>query len=90
MLMRIFNYVRDIIRSIIEYVTKMGCEIVGMDVLQCQLRDMLQLRRCLLVLDDVWSEDHDEWDKLSILLSDCAEGCFSYGYSFSLLFKEPI
>ncbi|KAJ1383723.1 Virus X resistance protein-like, coiled-coil domain [Sesbania bispinosa] len=67
-------YVRDIIRSIIESVTKRGCEIAGMDVLQCQLRDLLQLKRYLLVLDDLWSEDHDEWDKLRILLSGCAQG----------------
>lgn len=66
--------VRDIIRSIIESVTKKGCEIAGMDVLQFQLRDLLQLRRYFLVLDDVWNEDHDEWDKLRILLSGCAEG----------------
>ncbi|KAK2377541.1 putative disease resistance protein RGA3 [Trifolium repens] len=63
--------VKDIMRSIIESVTKKGCEISGMDVIQRQLMDLLHLRRCLIVLDDVWSQDHDEWDKLRILLSGC-------------------
>ncbi|MCH80645.1 NBS-LRR resistance protein [Trifolium medium] len=63
--------VKDIMRSIIESVTKKGCEISGMDVIQCQLRDLLHLRRCFIVLDDVWNQDHDEWDKLRILLSGC-------------------
>ena len=65
---------KHIMRSIIESVTKKGCEISEMDVLQCRVRDLLHPRRCFIVLDDVWNQDHDEWDKLRVLLSGyCVE-----------------
>lgn len=68
-----FN-VRKIMKLIIESVTLNKCDFLGMDVLQSQLRHLLHGRRCLLVLDDVWNEDHEEWDKLRISLSDGAKG----------------
>ncbi|KAI9200450.1 hypothetical protein LWI28_008165 [Acer negundo] len=66
--------VRKIMKLIIESVTKHKCDFLGMDVLQSQLRHLLHGKRYLLVLDDVWNEDQDEWDKLRISLSDCAKG----------------
>lgn len=68
-----FN-VRKIMKLIIESVTLSKCDFLGMDVLQSQLRRLLRGRRYLLVLDDVWNEDHEEWDKLRVSLSDGAEG----------------
>ncbi|KAK2660011.1 hypothetical protein Ddye_006544 [Dipteronia dyeriana] len=68
-----FN-VRMIMKLIIESITKHKCDFLGMDVLQSQLRRLLHGKRYLLVLDDVWNEDQDEWDKLRISLSDCAKG----------------
>ena len=63
---------QNIMRMIIEAATRKSCEFMGMDVLQYQLRDFLRMRKCLLVLDDVWNEDQDEWEKLRMLLYDCA------------------
>ncbi|KAJ4701527.1 Disease resistance protein [Melia azedarach] len=68
-----FN-VRKIMKLIIESVTFNKCDFLGMDVLQSQLRHLLRGKRYLLVLDDVWNEDDDEWDKLRISLTDGAEG----------------
>ncbi|XP_044499793.1 disease resistance protein RGA2-like isoform X1 [Mangifera indica] len=68
-----FN-VRRIMKMIIESVTVSRSDFLGMDVLQSQLRSLLRGRRYLLVLDDVWNEDPDEWDKLRISLSDGGEG----------------
>ncbi|KAH7677293.1 P-loop containing nucleoside triphosphate hydrolase protein [Dioscorea alata] len=45
-----------------------------MEVLQQDLRQLLGLKRYLLVLDDVWNEDHLKWDALRRLLIDGAEG----------------
>ncbi|KAM6571145.1 hypothetical protein CsatA_015225 [Cannabis sativa] len=59
-----------LIKAIIESGTGKACEALDMDPLQKRLRDMLRRKRFLLVLDDVWNEDHDQWDKLRYLL-DC-------------------
>lgn len=45
-----------------------------MGLLQSQLRKALYGKRYLLVLDDVWNEDPDEWDKVRNLLGDGTNG----------------
>ncbi|KAA3453949.1 disease resistance protein RGA2-like isoform X1 [Gossypium australe] len=68
-----FN-VRKILNLMIESATRRRCDdLLGMDALQFQVRDLLLERRYLLVLDDVWNEDEDEWDKLKMLLKFGAE-----------------
>ncbi|XP_061982448.1 putative disease resistance RPP13-like protein 1 [Populus nigra] len=42
--------------------------------LQLQLKDRLEGKRFLLVLDDVWNEDYAEWDKLFTPLKYGAQG----------------
>ncbi|XVE95128.1 hypothetical protein REPUB_Repub02eG0069700 [Reevesia pubescens] len=67
--------VRKIVNLMIEFATRRKCDDqLGMDVLQYQLRDLLFRKRYLLVLDDVWNKDIDEWDKLKSLLKLGAEG----------------
>ncbi|KAK8290952.1 hypothetical protein V6Z12_D06G031600 [Gossypium hirsutum] len=68
-------HVRKIVNLMVESATRRRCDDpIGMDVLQSKLRDLLFKRRYLLVLDDVWNEDADEWDKLKSLLKLGAEG----------------
>ncbi|KAL5705526.1 hypothetical protein ACHQM5_023821 [Ranunculus cassubicifolius] len=45
-----------------------------MDPLQSRLWDLLNGKRYLLVLDDVWNEDQDEWEELNCLLRGGAMG----------------
>ncbi|PON63317.1 NB-ARC domain containing protein, partial [Parasponia andersonii] len=65
-----------LIKAIIESGTGRSCEALEMDPLQKCLRDMVKGKRFLLVLDDVWNEDQEQWDKLKYVLA-----CGSYGAS---------
>ncbi|XXG85100.1 hypothetical protein AAC387_Pa11g0256 [Persea americana] len=47
---------------------------LSMDQLQTRLGKELSGKRYLLVLDDVWNEDHDKWDKLRTALECGAMG----------------
>ncbi|KAK4380856.1 putative disease resistance protein RGA3 [Sesamum angolense] len=67
--------VKRIIKAAIETATGSKCDLEELDALQLKLWDILHKRKFLLVLDDVWNEDEDEWDKLRPL--------FSYGFDGS-------
>ncbi|CAJ1967547.1 unnamed protein product [Sphenostylis stenocarpa] len=43
--------------------------------LQNRLRNTLQRQKFLLVLDDVWNEDHARWDELKEIIDVGVEGC---------------
>ncbi|MBA0777173.1 hypothetical protein Gotri_005227 [Gossypium trilobum] len=66
--------VGKIMVSIIESVSKSRCDVLGMDVLQLRLQELLLGKRYLLVLDDVWNEDDVEWEKLRMSLRNGVEG----------------
>ncbi|XP_058108856.1 disease resistance protein RGA2-like [Magnolia sinica] len=66
--------VKRITKSIIESATGNGCELSDLAPLQDRLHDMLQAKRFLLVLDDVWSHDSEKWDKLRLPFQAGAHG----------------
>lgn len=66
--------VRKLTKAIIEAATKKTCDPLAMDFLQAQIRETLAGEKFLLVLDDVWSEDYDKWDRLRTLLRGAAKG----------------
>ncbi|CAL9021679.1 unnamed protein product, partial [Prunus brigantina] len=45
------------------------------DSLQSELWNSLHNKRYLIVLDDVWTEDQDDWDKLRPLFRQGVDGC---------------
>lgn len=48
--------------------------LTNLDTLQLTLKEKIELKKFLLVLDDVWSENKDEWDKLCAPLRFGAHG----------------
>ncbi|KAF3947919.1 hypothetical protein CMV_026019 [Castanea mollissima] len=68
-----FQIIR-LVRAIIESIDGSGCNLSELDPLQQHLQEKLRGRRFLLVLDDVWNENHEEWDCLKHMLTCGAKG----------------
>ncbi|XP_058108875.1 putative disease resistance protein RGA3 [Magnolia sinica] len=66
--------VRQITKSIIKSADGSNCDHLDLDPLQHLLRGMLQAKRFLLVLDDVWSKDSEKWEKLRLPFQAGAPG----------------
>ncbi|CAL8997636.1 unnamed protein product, partial [Prunus brigantina] len=65
---------KKIINEMLGYVTKESRDSFQIGVLQSQVRESLGRTRYLLVLDDVWNDDQDEWDKLIDPLKGTPDG----------------
>ncbi|KAG8368557.1 hypothetical protein BUALT_Bualt15G0057900 [Buddleja alternifolia] len=66
--------VKRIIKAAIESITGTKCDLTELDGLQSKLWNVLHKKKYLLVLDDVWNEDEEEWDKLRPLFSSGVDG----------------
>ncbi|XP_058106806.1 putative disease resistance protein RGA3 [Magnolia sinica] len=67
--------VKRITKLMIESATKSPSKLKGLDPLQSCLRhEILHGKRFLLVLDDVWSNDSEKWDKLRVPFQAGAPG----------------
>jgi hypothetical protein len=67
-------HVKDIVKKILESATKKKQDDVQMDTLVTYLRKEIDGKRYLLVLDDVWNEDHIKWSDLKKELLGGARG----------------
>ncbi|XP_057966231.1 putative disease resistance protein RGA3 [Malania oleifera] len=63
-----------VVEKIIRSATRAICCDLDMDQLQARLRETLDNRKYLLVLDDVWNEHYGKWVELKNLLMDGADG----------------
>ncbi|KAK4381115.1 putative disease resistance protein RGA3 [Sesamum angolense] len=68
-----FN-VKRLVKAIIESIDRDVCKDTELDPLQRRLRERLQGRRFLLVLDDVWNENQVAWDDLKEVLRCGSKG----------------
>ncbi|XXG85133.1 hypothetical protein AAC387_Pa11g0276 [Persea americana] len=66
--------VGKLLKEILESATKKKADQLSMELLQTLLQKKLSGKRYLLVLDDVWNENRDEWDRLKALLTCGANG----------------
>ncbi|CAL5375812.1 unnamed protein product [Camellia sinensis] len=66
--------VKRVIKATIESANEKAYEAVDLDSLQRKLRDMLNGKRYLIVLDDVWDEDPDKWDAFKYSLACGSKG----------------
>ena len=56
-------------RAIIEALTQRSCEYLDLEPLQRIFQDLLRSKRYLLVLDDVWDDKQENWQKLKSVLA---------------------
>ncbi|KAL5711852.1 hypothetical protein ACHQM5_014082 [Ranunculus cassubicifolius] len=66
--------VSRITRVMIEKLSKERCHVVNRDLMQNNLNRLLNRKKFLVVLDDVWNDDRKKWNKITHLLAWGAKG----------------
>ncbi|KAL4355625.1 hypothetical protein AHAS_Ahas09G0005400 [Arachis hypogaea] len=74
--------IKSILRSILEVTKKDKSEVMDIEVMEVKVKELLQSKKYLLVLDDVWKRSQemelgltqDKWDKLRSVLSCGSKG----------------
>ncbi|EXB51444.1 Putative disease resistance protein RGA3 [Morus notabilis] len=66
--------VKNIMRTVIHSLSKDNSHYPTLDTLYLEVRGVLQNKRYLIVLDDVWTENPDDWDKLRPLFTAGIDG----------------
>ncbi|KAF7153571.1 hypothetical protein RHSIM_Rhsim01G0056600 [Rhododendron simsii] len=61
-------------KAILEFVTKRVCGFKALAQVQDELKKALTGKKFLIVLDDVWNEDHSDWSSLKSPFNDGAQG----------------
>ncbi|KAF7154800.1 hypothetical protein RHSIM_Rhsim01G0057600 [Rhododendron simsii] len=61
-------------KAILEFVTKKAFEFKALAQVQDELKKALAGKKFLVVLDDVWNEDHSDWSSLKSPFNDGAQG----------------
>ncbi|GAU24589.1 hypothetical protein TSUD_289500 [Trifolium subterraneum] len=68
-----FN-ITKLFRSIIEIVDGKNPDLISLESMQKKVQQILQTKRYLLVLDDVWSEDPEKWSRFKYPLQNGTKG----------------
>ncbi|KAJ6978023.1 disease resistance protein RGA3 [Populus alba x Populus x berolinensis] len=68
-----FDEVR-IAKGILEELEGRASDLVGLQSLLRRVSESIKGKRFLLVLDDVWTENHGQWEQLKPSLTGCARG----------------
>ncbi|XP_072982994.1 disease resistance protein RGA2-like [Typha latifolia] len=65
---------KRIIRALVESSTGDKCDFFELETMHYRVHEVLNEKRFLLVLDDVWNEDEEKWDRLKVLLRGGRKG----------------
>ncbi|CDP21238.1 unnamed protein product [Coffea canephora] len=65
---------KRIIKALINYIQRTPTEELELAPLQRNLQELLRGKRYLIVLDDVWNENPEEWEKLKSVLQCGSKG----------------
>ncbi|XP_061376562.1 putative disease resistance protein RGA1 [Gastrolobium bilobum] len=65
---------KRMIKAIVESASGHPCADMDLEPLQRRLQDLLQQKRYLLVLDDVWDDEQENWQRLKSVLACGAKG----------------
>ncbi|XP_077252475.1 putative disease resistance protein RGA3 [Tasmannia lanceolata] len=68
-----FNVLK-VTNAIIESIIGSNCNLSFLDAAQCRLEDILNSKKFLIVLDDVWDENQNNWDILRVPFGVGAKG----------------
>lgn len=65
---------KKLMRAIVESATGIRCDLDEMEAIHRHVQELIMGKRFLLVLDDVWNEDHEKWDRLENSVQHGSEG----------------
>ncbi|KAL6314963.1 hypothetical protein AAG906_029184 [Vitis piasezkii] len=66
--------VKSLVKKILKEVCEQDVDKLELNGLKNLLHEKISEKRCLLVLDDVWNENSEEWDRLKSLLMVVGKG----------------
>jgi structure-specific endonuclease subunit SLX1 len=66
--------VKRLMRAIVESVTGNRCDLLEMETIHRRIQESIMGKRFLLVLDDVWNDDHEKWEGLKNSVRHGSEG----------------
>lgn len=66
--------VKKMTKAIIEAVSGCACEDLDLELLQRKIQNLFQRKKYFLVLDDVWDDEQENWQKLKSILACGAQG----------------
>ncbi|KAL5565896.1 hypothetical protein UlMin_029060 [Ulmus minor] len=64
----------NVTKSILEAIDSRSCDVNSLNSLQVQLLDKLAGKKFMIVLDDVWHENYDDWEVMSRPFQNGAQG----------------
>lgn len=76
--------VKKMTKAIIEAVSGCACEDLDLELLQRKIQNLFQRKKYFLVLDDVWDDEQDNWQKVENCIDLWSKRCFHSSHNLFL------